>query len=444
MKKLLILALVMLSAASLFGKALLTNSNQSSSYIRMLSRNPSTDIDAVYYNPAGLVKLADGWHLAFYNQTIMQEKKIINEFPLLNNAEYIGKVNVPMFPNAYAVYKKDRLALSFGFGPNAGGGSADFARGLPSFETNISSLPLMISMLGIQTTTYSADIALEGKSIFLGFQGNVSYALNDSVALAAGLRLIKANNSYSGHIKNIMINPLFAGNPTAAMIPASTFFMMIGQPGMAAALGDMEVDAEQKGSAVTPILSLFLTPSSGLSISLKYEFQTNLELENFTARDDTGTFPDGLIFRNDIPAILSAGLKYEFNPELRALLSFNYFFDKNADWEGKEEFVNSNSWEFSLGAEYDLSSKLTLSAGYLRTNFDLADSYQTDIGHELSSNSFGLGARINLSENLNVELGTLFISYNNTSRPLNTLGLNYNESYSRKTTVFSVGLGYRF
>ena len=58
---------------------------------------------------------------------------------------YTGKTTVPLFPNVYAVYKKDRLALSLGFGPNAGGGSADYNRGLPSFETSIASLPLLIS-----------------------------------------------------------------------------------------------------------------------------------------------------------------------------------------------------------------------------------------------------------------------------------------------------------
>jgi len=55
--------------------AIITNTNQSAVFIRMLARNASMDIDAVYYNPAGLTQLKNGFHVAIYNQTISQEKK---------------------------------------------------------------------------------------------------------------------------------------------------------------------------------------------------------------------------------------------------------------------------------------------------------------------------------------------------------------------------------
>jgi len=38
---------------------IVTNTNQSATYIRMLARDASTSIDAVYFNPAGMVKLDD-------------------------------------------------------------------------------------------------------------------------------------------------------------------------------------------------------------------------------------------------------------------------------------------------------------------------------------------------------------------------------------------------
>jgi long-chain fatty acid transport protein len=444
MKRWMVWSVLFVCGVSALSAGVVTNSNQSAIYIRMLSRNPSMDIDAVYYNPAGLVKLSDGFHLAIHNQTILQDKKINSQFPFLNDTMYVGKVNVPIFPNAYAVYKKDRMALSFGFGPNGGGGTADFTRGLPSFEIPISLLPVMLTGMGLRTTQYSADIALEGRSIFLGFQGNLSYAVNDTVAVAAGARLIQAKNTYLGHIKNVMINPLFAGNPTAQMISAPGFFAMIGRPDLAAAVSDMSVDAEQTGSAITPIVSVNLTPAEGLNISLKYEFKTALELQNKTAKDDTGMFPDGLIFRNDIPAILSAGAQYAVTPQWRALLSLNYFFDKDADWGGAETLVDNNTYELSLGTEYDISPMLTLSAGYLRTQFGLNEAYQDDIGHELSSDTFGFGGRIRATDRLDIDLGVIFVSYQNITRNWVTQGIPYPETYSRTTTAFSVGLGYRF
>lgn len=43
-----------------FANGLLTNTNQSTQFVRMMSRNASLGIDGVYYNPAGLIKLEDG------------------------------------------------------------------------------------------------------------------------------------------------------------------------------------------------------------------------------------------------------------------------------------------------------------------------------------------------------------------------------------------------
>ena len=64
---------------------IVTNSNQSASYVRMLARDASTSIDAVYYNPAGLTKLADGFHVSLSNQSIFQKKTIENTFNSLND-----------------------------------------------------------------------------------------------------------------------------------------------------------------------------------------------------------------------------------------------------------------------------------------------------------------------------------------------------------------------
>lgn len=444
MKKLLIFFIIGFCSMPMVFGSIVTNTNQSILYLRFPARNASTDIDAVYYNPAGTTHLSDGWHFSLNNQTIFQEKTIINAFPLLNNDTYTGDVKAPIFPSAFVVYKKNKLAFSFGFGPNAGGGSAEFKDGLPSFEWPISTLPLLVTSLGLPTTQYSTDIYFNGSSIYFGFQVNASYQIHEMLSAGVGLRYISANNTYEGSIENIMINPYHPLlNPSSSMISAPQFFNTIGMPSTAAALSDQSVDVKQVATGFTPILSAHISPSENLNIGLRYELNTKLEFENQTATDDTGMFPDGVTFRNDIPAILAVGAEYDILPELKAGVSFTLCFDKNADWEGQEDLVNSNSYEIAPALEYSLTDNIKLSAGYLWSQIDVSDDYQTDFSHELSSNSFFFGGRYIVNENLSFDIGSTWVSYldSETTIDYGLLG-SYEESYERTTWAFGIAVNY--
>jgi long-chain fatty acid transport protein len=447
MKRGLVAIVVALAVAPLAFGTIITNTNQSVQYLRLLNRNASLNLDAVYYNPAGVVHLEDGFHLAIHNQTIFQTKTVTNAFPFLNNPEYIGDVKAPIFPSVFAVYKKDKFALSFGFGVNSGGGSADFKTGLPSFEIPISMLPALVSSFGIPTTAYSANINFSGRSFYLGFQANAAYAINDVFALAAGVRYITANTHYEGELTDIMINPQHPLiNPSGAMMSAAQFFNLIGQPGYAASVQDMYVDVTQKGTAWTPLLGLDIRPNDRLNIGIRYEFNTSLTLKNETTEDDTGMFPNGYSFRADIPAILSLGVQYGITPDFRAMVSFNTFFDKNANWSGDEKLVDSNSYDIGLGLEYSISQAFLISAGYLRTHVGVSDLYQTDFAHELSANTVGGGARIMLAKGVALELGAIYVKYDNASRSMTTEGypVPFTESYKRWAWAVSGGLEFHF
>ena len=445
------LALVVLGAAQ---AAIVTNTNQSAAFIRMMSRNATTDIDAVYYNPAGLVKLADGWHLYLSNQTVFQTKTVVNTFPLLNDGNYEGKVSVPIYPDAYVAWKKGNLVISLGFGPNAGGGSADYAKGLPSFETGMAMLPALISSMGIPTSAYSADIAFKGSSIFLGYQANVSYALSDAFSLAAGIRYISAKNTYEGHLKSVMINPTMPPlGMSGSMMSAVTFFQTLGTAGLmnpyvaayySAMLSDKNVDAEQTASGFTPILSAHFNPIPELAVSVRYEFNTALEFENKTTEDGTGMFPDGIKTHQDIPGFLALGADYALSPDFRASLSLSYYFDKNADWDGREDLLDKNSYDLSVGLEYDLSEMFTLSAGYMYSFVGMTDDYQSDMAYDLNSNTFGFGGRIRLNPNFDIDLGVLFSSYSDYGKNVVYDIGAYQETYKQKTTALSIGATYHF
>ncbi len=210
MKKLtLFVALTMLLHMS-FAGGLLTNYNQSAQYVRMLSRNAALEIDAVFYNPAGLVKLENGWHFAFYGQTIFQSREIDSQFPLLNNSYYKGETTIPLFPNLYAAYKKDKWVFSLGVGPAAGGGTIDFPNGIPSLEIPFSKVVPGLAGLAqinpaLAVTGYDLDMAFEASSVYWGIQVGASYAINDKISVYGGARIVPATNQYNGAIRNIQL-----------------------------------------------------------------------------------------------------------------------------------------------------------------------------------------------------------------------------------------------
>lgn len=255
MKKLLTLSASVCLSGILFAGGLVTNTNQSASYTRMQCRDATVGIDAVYYNPAGLTKLSDGFHLSLNNQTIIQTQTIISDYMFISGQPktYTGNVSAPLFPGVYAAYKTGKLAFSLGFNPIGGGGGAEYKTGLPSFENKVAELVPLLGSQSIPTTAYAADIYFKGSSIYLGFQGNVSYAINDKISLAAGLRYVTAKNTYEGYLKNISINPNYPAFGAAfdgTMGLASTFFTA-----GAATLNGLAAGANAFVTGLQPIVS---------------------------------------------------------------------------------------------------------------------------------------------------------------------------------------------
>ena len=195
----------------MFAGGLVTNSNQSAAWVRLPSRNASVETDAAYFNPAGLMKLENGFHLSLSNQSIFQTRTITNDYSGpggvygLNVHSFDGEVTALAFPSIYAVYKMDKFAFSLGFNPVGGGGGAIYEEGLPSFEMSPSDLvPSLATKAGVQG--YRLDAYFKGSSIFFGFQGGVSYKINDFISVALGLRYVSAKNTYNGYLRDVQLD----------------------------------------------------------------------------------------------------------------------------------------------------------------------------------------------------------------------------------------------
>ncbi|NPD47565.1 MULTISPECIES: hypothetical protein [unclassified Lentimicrobium] len=202
-KKLLVFVSFLMLTQIGFSGGLVHNTNQSTAWTRMMMRNASTDIDAVFYNPAALTKFGDGFHFSINNQSIWQTQTIENKFPHLNNSSYEGTISAPVFPGVYAAWKKGKVAVSVGFNPVGGGGGATFDKGVPLMEVPFSSLVPALQPLGV--TGYNMDMRFQGSSIYWGVQAGISYEINENISVFAGARYIIAKNTYEGYIKNVTV-----------------------------------------------------------------------------------------------------------------------------------------------------------------------------------------------------------------------------------------------
>lgn len=461
-KQFLIFALAM-GSVQVFAGGVITNTNQSTQFVRTVSRNASLDDDAVYFNPAATAQFSEGLHLSYSHQVCIQKRTTTDDFPTLNNHEYEGNVFVPAFPNLYATWKKNNLALFFGFGPVGGGGSAEYEKGLASFERQISMMPGMItsmgSSMGLSASAYDVNINFTGTSILYGGRIGGAYSfLDDKLAVSLGVAAIYQKNAYKGSIKDIQLNPTCALlGMNGDMMPATTFFTTLStalaslNPTMAAtaaayagAVADKEVDAVQTGFGLAPIVGFNFKPDDRLNIGIKYEGRTKMELTNDTKKDDTGMFTDDSTFRKDIPAIVSLGIGGNFTDKFRGSFSYTYYFDKNADWGGREEQMDKNTMDVAGSLEYDVIPLFTLSAGYSRSISGTSEEFQTDMDYALSSNAFGMGGRLNLSEKLKVDFGFMYVAYDKVEKSSTFNNVSHTESFDRTNKSFSLGVSYAF
>lgn len=259
-KKILLLVSLFLASTFAFSGGLVTNTNQSTAWTRMLVRDASTGIDAVFYNPAGLSKLSDGFHFSISNQSLFQTQDINSTFPYLNGNDYVGTVKAPIFPSVYGVFKKGKMAFSFGFNPVGGGGGATFDNGLPSMEIPFAGLVPRLSTslapLGGSVSAYSMNMFFEGSSVYFGLQAGVTYEVNDWLSLYLGGRYIMAKNTYNGYIQDVKIT-----TPSGVMAPGTYVNGIAGQ----AAAG-----ATAAAGAVTSIQPLITAGAGGYTFDQLY------------------------------------------------------------------------------------------------------------------------------------------------------------------------------
>lgn len=441
-KNFLISFLLLIVSIPTFAGGLLTNTNQHAAFLRMLSRGATTEIDGALSNPAGLAFLPnDGFHMALSIQSAFQTRNIDASCQGLGLDKYYeGKASAPVIPSVFAAYKSGDWTLSGFFGITGGGGKASFDDGLPMFDAMVIG---GLGAKGIPSNAYSLNSYMDGKQYIYSVQLGLTYKATEWLSAFVGGRMNYFTGGYKGSLRASAAANLPL--PTGATIPAGTELIGI------------DLDCSQTGWGFTPVIGLDAKLGK-FNIGAKYEFKTNLNIENSTkanslrmmgaAESELDAYKHGVNTPNDIPSLLSVAVAYEFLPVLRASVEYHFYDDKNAGMaEGKQKFLTKGTNEYLAGIEWDVTKRLTVSCGAQITDYGLSDNYQRDTSFSCDSYTLGLGAKLKLSERANLNVGYMWTNYDDytmTTDNYNGTGLGGTNVYSRTNKVFGLSLDYRF
>lgn len=475
-----LLTALLFSTTPIFAGGILTNTNLSARFARIMALEASTHADAAYYNPAGTTKLPDGLHFSFSNQSVFQERIITSSFAPMTGSgskEYVGKASAPLVPSLQGVYKIGKWAFSGNLAVTGGGGKATFDDGLPSFESQISTLVPVVNQFGaglaaaipgasLTSKGYSVNQYMHGVNYVFGAQLGAAYKINELFSVYGGFRLSVVHNEYEGRLTNLKLDVDAQGlsavgfpNQSGFMNPTPIFGLINANPDIPQEMKNKLIlpgkiagegaylESKQSGWGVAPIVGVHFSHAN-LNIGAKYEFKSGLDIENKTIVDDTGLFADGVNTAHDIPALLAIGASYDILPSLTASVGYHHFFDKDASMSNdKQKHLSGNTNEYLAGVEYRINNMFLVSAGGQITRYGLGDDFQSDLSFSVNSYSLGFGGAVNLSKTVQLNLGYFFTNYSDytkTSSNYNGTGIAGSDIFTRTNKVFAAGIDFSF
>jgi len=407
---------------------------QSPESVIYLSRNASTDIDAVYFNPAGTAFMKEGMHLYLADQALYMPVSLTATDVVKTNTkrDYEGKQFAPSIPSLFAAYNRElgsgHLALSGAFLMFGGGGAGKFDEGIQMFDV----MAYHPMMQGTPSSKFSAT------RFFLGPQFNAAYTfLDERLAVALGYRFIYGYGT--DHLE------LYSNG--ALLTPGG------------------EYDSTRTGQAHGFVLSLAARPLSELTLALRGEYHTQL---NMTA-DATGdervkgvdpSFADGGVIKMQFPANINLGAAYQWG-STALTFSASYYLNRLARWgrlnDAERTKIASqydNGYEVSLSvAERLASAPFTVGGGYHYNVAGATTETRSQLADFPNYHSVGLGGTYHYSDDLTITLGgnaAYFVPVDVNKYPRET-AISQNVAASIGTAKFSkvgysiaLGVGYTF
>lgn len=477
------------SSSATFAGGLLTNTNQHVAFNRMMSREASIGIDGVYYNPAGVVFMGEGSHLAINWQAAWQTRTINNDYKLFTNnvnnpttpRDFKGKAVAPVIPSFQYAYNKGRWSLQGNFALTGGGGKCTFDNGLGSFEKIVSEtamgaiglaqsidyaankilVPGSINPDGTINSAnfkpmftrndafgndgkYSFNSYMHGRQYYFGLSAGAAYKVNDNFSVYAGLRGIYATCNYYGYVEDIKVGNM----PLYQVLDPSKENS-----------ANIELSCDQSGIGFTPMLAVDYK-TGRWNFSAKYEFKTRMRLKNKSVNQlpSIGNLDDNL--KNQMNKLFTGTFMAAGMPQEQAMIkaeqaSQAVLADKNvmATTAGlKQQFdskIDKAIGEYADGKKIagDIPSLLTVGVGYspideLRINvgFHWFDDYnatsynnRNKLLKKRGTLEFNAGVEYDVNKKITVSTGWQNTNYGLTDK--------YMDDKSFVVSSNSVGLG---
>lgn len=394
------------SSSATFAGGLLTNTNQHVAFNRMMSREASIGIDGVYYNPAGVVFMGEGSHLAINWQAAWQTRTINNDYKLFTNnvnnpttpRDFKGKAVAPVIPSFQYAYNKGRWSFQGNFALTGGGGKCTFDNGLGSFEKIVSEtamgaiglagaidhaanvllvpgyvrpdhtidrdkfIPMFTSDKAFGSKgDYSFNSYMHGRQYYFGLSAGAAYKVTDNFSVYAGLRGIYATCNYYGYVEDIKVGNM----PLYQVLDPSKENS-----------ANIELSCDQSGIGFTPMLAVDYK-TGRWNFSAKYEFKTRMRLKNKSVNQlpSIGNLDDNL--KNQMNKLFTGTFMAAGLPQEQAMIkaeqaSQAVLADKNVVATTaalKQQFdskIDKAIGEYADGKKIagDIPSLLTVGVGY--------------------------------------------------------------------------------
>ncbi|MEE2960285.1 MAG: outer membrane protein transport protein [Myxococcota bacterium] len=409
MKTIFTALIITFTASSALAGSINRYSSFSAEYTRTLNRAATTDIDASFYNPAGLVFGKEGGYFGLANQF----SYILGEF---KQEEFSASNNQMSYacPTMMGTYRSGNWAYYLSGGVLYGG-VTEFGDNHPVFRENKSYVLSEIGKKGLEVADVEfSESKLNGLNFILGGTAGISYKVDGWLGLSLGVKY-----AYSWGKLDIGSDFELLNKDGSLLADSSDVPALAAQMGFEGmdpnSDGRMVIQGQQTGHGVGLVVGVHVRPAKNLDIAIRAESSTKIINTISLDKDSYGIFTDGDESRNDIPGYLTSGIAYRPIPKLQLAASWGYYFNKFANLGAILGFditgMVDDGWEAGFGLDYEVTNNLTIGAGYLRLIAGYNDKSRSIVRFILDSHHLSIGGTYQLTKKMNVTFGFMPMIY---------------------------------